>query len=859
MREAFDPASTCLPVAEVIGELKKALSSRGRAVLCAPPGGGKSTLVPPSLLGADFLRGGRILMLEPRRLAARNTSKRIAFLLKSAPGEIAGCHTRFDHIGNKDVPIDVVTEGVLLRMIQNDPALTGVGLVIFDEFHERSIDADLGLALTLESASALREDLKILVMSATLDAEKTASLLKDENDPQDVPVIVSKGKMFPVETFYRPPDPHRDLAGNVCSAVADALAKYPGDVLVFLPGEGEIRQCLKLLETMYPDRAGGLLHFHPLYGNLPPEEQDAALLPAPEKERKVILATTIAETSLTVENVRIVIDSGLMRCAVYSPASGMDHLETRRVSRASAEPRKGRAGRTAPGVCLRLWHISEERGMLPFNVPGIREADLASFALQIAQWGILPSGVKELKLPDPPPKGAMDQAWDLLFRLGAVDPASGRITPYGKELSKFALHPRLAHMVLAAEKAGKRALGCAIAALLQEKDILPKCGSSDLLLRLAALAPGGGGVPKADLDPGALHRVENILGTEFHIRKNDLKKEEIFSSSPGTLLACAYPDRIGRKLPGKKEVLLANGKSCFLPENDPLSRAEFLSVAVAEGLASVPKIRLAAALDISGIPESWKKTVYETFWNSTNKNIEAWEVVRIGSLALSRKKIPASSEKIPMEQRQETLFKGLRLHGAGVLPWSEKQLSVMKRSSFLHKYTGEPFPELSPETLLDDLETWLAPFLNASVNSVSALSGEILANAFDSLFDHTLKHSLEKLAPERIEVPTSSKIKVDYEQDPPHLAVRLQELFGMMETPAVAGGKVRVVMEILSPAMRPIQVTSDLAGFWKSSYFLVRKEMRGRYPKHDWPEDPLSAVPHRGVRRPSPPPDRKEK
>ncbi|MBP5183400.1 MAG: ATP-dependent helicase HrpB, partial [Lentisphaeria bacterium] len=564
MREAFDPASTCLPVAEVIGELENALTSKGRAVLCAPPGGGKSTLVPPSLLGKDFLHGGRILMLEPRRLAARNTSKRIAFLLKSAPGEIVGCHTRFDHIGNRDVPIDVVTEGVLLRMIQNDPALTGVGLVIFDEFHERSIEADLGLALTLESASALREDLKILVMSATLDAEKTASLLKDENDSGNVPVIVSQGKMFPVETFYSPPDPRRDLAGNVCSAVADALGNFSGDILVFLPGEGEIRQCLKRLETTYPDRANGLLHFHPLYGNLPPEEQDAAFRPAPEKERKVILATSIAETSLTVENVRIVIDSGLMRCAVYSPASGMDHLETRRVSRASADQRRGRAGRTAPGVCFRLWHISEERGMLPFNVPGIREADLASFALQIAQWGILPSGVNELKLLDPPPKGAMEQAWSLLFQLGAVDPESGRITPYGKELSKYALHPRLAHMVLAAEKAGKRPLGCAIAALLQEKDILPKCASADLLRRLEALLPGGGGVPGRDTDSGALHRVENILANEFHIRKNGLKKEEIFSSAPGKLLAFAYPDRIGRRNGKNNEVLLANGKSCLL-------------------------------------------------------------------------------------------------------------------------------------------------------------------------------------------------------------------------------------------------------------------------------------------------------
>ena len=739
-------------------------------------------------------------------------------------------------------------------MLQTDPALSGVGLVIFDEFHERSIDADLGLALALESAAFLRDDLYILVMSATLDAEKIAGLLKDEDEKEDVPVIISRGKMFPVETLYQVPDPHKDLTENVCSAIIKALNTFSGDILVFLPGEGEIRNCLRQLEKMFPDREKLHLLLYPLYGNLPPEEQDAALQKAPEKWRKVILATTVAETSLTVEGVRVVIDSGLMRCAVYSPGSGMDHLETKKVSRASAEQRRGRAGRMEEGVCIRLWHVSEERGMLPYNIPGMLQADLTSFALQIARWGVLPAQIKDLKLLDMPPTGAMEQAWELLKDIEAVDKTNGRITSYGKLLADYPLHPRLAHMVQCGEKSHKKALACTIAAIVQEKDLFIHPESADLNTRLEFLASymcHKGTSLQKNTDQTVLSRICNILKNDFHIHGNDLNKEDIYSGCAGKLLACAYPDRIGRKIPDKKNTyILSDGKNCFMPEEDPMNRDGFLCVASAEGLSAVPRIRLAASLEEKDIPENLKKRSVETFWNSSGKNIDAFETIRIGSLAISRKKIPANSDKITREQRQETLFKGLRSHGAGVLPWSERELSIMKRSSFLHKYMGETFPELSPETLLDTLEDWLTPFLTSSVNSVSALSGNILANAFDSLFDYSLKSQLEHLAPERLIVPTGSKIKVDYDSDPPHLAVKLQELFGLMDTPSVAGGRVKIVMEILSPAMRPIQVTSDLAGFWKSSYFLVRKEMRGRYPKHDWPEDPLKAVAHRGVRKP---------
>lgn len=846
----FDPVKTHLPVAEVIEELKTALSRKGRAVLCAPPGGGKSTLVPPALLGAEFLGAKKIILLEPRRLAARNTAKRIAQLLQTPLGEIVGCHTRFDHIGNKDVPIDVVTEGVLLRMLQLDPALSDVGLVIFDEFHERSLDADLGLALALESAAFLREDLSILVMSATLDAEKVASLLKkEEENNNDVPIIVSKGRMFPVETIYRPNDPAKNLAENVCSAVTDALNSYCGDILVFLPGEGEIRQILQQLEKMYPEREKQHLLLYPLYGNLPPEEQDAALMKGPENYRKVILATPVAETSLTVEGVRIVIDSGLMRCAVYSPGTGMNKLETRKISRASADQRRGRAGRLDSGVCVRLWHISEERGMLPFHIPEILQADLSTFTLQIANWGVNPARMQDLKLLDMPPEGTMKHSLELLAQLGAMEKTNGRITAYGKLLLDHPLHPRLAHMVKMGEKFHKKSLACFIAALVQEKDIFYDAESMDLLPRLEYLAKI---VPKRkNTDENALFRIKNILKNDFHITEKELKKEDIYSGFPGILLACAFPDRIGRKVAETENIyLLANGKRCCLSVNDHLCKEEFLCVASAEGLSDVPKIRLAAPLEKKNIPPELKKDSIETFWNSTTKAIDAYETVKVGSMTLEKRKIRANSEKISMEQRKETLFKGLRLHGAGVLPWSERELSIMKRSSFLHKYMDKKFPLLSIESLLENMEEWLEPFINSSINSASSLQGDILANAFDSLFDYTLKSELDKFAPERISVPTGSKIKVDYESDPPHLAVRLQELFGLMDTPVIAGGRVKIVMEILSPAMRPIQITSDLATFWKSSYFLVRKEMRGRYPKHDWPEDPLSAVAHRGVRKP---------
>ena len=398
---------------------------------------------------------------------------------------------------------------------------------------------------------------------------------------------------------------------------------------------------------------------------------------------------------------------------------------------------------------------------------------------------------------------------------------------------------------------GKKALACALAALLQEKDILITQESCDMALRLQVLAATGNSARGMKTDHGAVFRVKNILKNEFHIRENELNKEDIFSDYPGRLLVCAYPDRIGkRQEKGKNEYLLANGKSCKLPEGDLLNKEEYLCIVSAGGLAETPYIRLAAVFNEKYIPENLKETTVETLWNSANKAVDAYEITRIGSLAVTRKKIPANSEKISMKQRQETLFKGLRLHGAGVLPWSERELSIMKRSSFLHKYMGEDFPALSPEKLLDTMEEWLEPYLTSACNNVSALSGNVLAAAFDSLFDYNLMSELNRLAPERITVPTLSKIKVDYESDPPHLAVKLQELFGLMDTPCVAGGRVKIVMEILSPAMRPIQVTSDLAGFWKSSYFLVRKEMRGRYPKHDWPEDPIHAVAHRGVRKP---------
>ena len=830
---------TGLPVESVLEELENALRQHRNAVLCAEPGAGKSTLVPPALLDSAFLAGKKILMLEPRRIAASGAAKRIAFLLGEKVGERAGYRTRFGSAVSAKTRIEVITEGILTRMIQDDPELNGIGMIVFDEFHERSLHADLGLALALDVQSALRPNLRILVMSATLDTERIRNLLGP-----DTPVIASEGKVFPVETLYRPPeDRSRPLEKNIVCATAYALNHHPGDVLVFLPGEGEIRRTIAELENTFPDAAGQKLLFLPLYGNLPEKEQDRALEAAPEGFRKLILATPVAESSITGPGVRIVIDSGWMRVPRFSPATAMNKLETVRIPLASADQRRGRAARTGPGLCIRLWNRTEENSFAPFGAPEILETDLAPLALELAQWGVTPDTADTLHWLDPPPQAKLLQAFELLRNLGAAD-AGNRITPHGRTLLRRPMHPRLAHLISEAEKLQMQALGCSIAAILSERDFLRADPNSDLNERLEFLRTGNECPLHNRIDRAALQRVRAIFR---QLISGNFSAGQLRYS--GILAAKAYPDRIARsRTLHSGEYTLSNGVTARLRPEDDMRKHEYLCAPAVEGSGPVPTIFLSAELAAEDLKKYFPellKTAVSPQWNRGVMSV--WRELRLGSLVLERRQLPAETPELDPELRIRTFLDGIRKQP---LPWSEHEQFCLLRLEFLHRALGgEEWPDCTPEHLSETLEEWLAPFLTPKHTTLESLRGETLAAAFQNLIGPTRLRQLEKLAPERIEVPSGSKIKIDYSHDPPLLPVRLQEVFGMTRTPMLAGGIVPLVMNLLSPAMRTVQITSDLAGFWANSYFLVRKEMRGRYPKHDWPENPLEAPPHRGSLR----------
>ncbi len=831
---------TGLPVENILDELEEVLRTRSAAVLCADPGAGKSTVVPPSLLDAPFLEGRKILMLEPWRIAAVGAAKRIAHLLGEKAGQTAGYRTRFGSEAGPSTRIEVITEGILTRMIQKDPELPGVKLLIFDEFHERSLQADLGLALALDVRNALRDDLKILVMSATLDAQRTARLLGD------APVVKSEGRVFPVETLHRPPDGRGfHLEKIIASNVAFALNRHPGDILVFLPGEFEIRMAIEELRKVFPDAGTQKLLFLPLYGNLPEREQELALTEAEKPFRKVILSTPVAESSVTVPGVRIVIDSGWMRVPRFSPANAMNKLETVRVSLASADQRRGRAARTGPGLCIRLWSLAEERAFPSFGTPEILEADLASFCLELAGWGLRPDTVSTLRWLDEPPRAKVDQAFSLLAELDAVTPGAFRLTKHGERLLEYPMHPRLAHMIACAESLHAAPLGCALAAILSERDFLRAASDSDLKRRLPFLLPDA---PESGegIDRNALRRVKTVFR---QLSRNPLSPRDF--DLCGVLLGKAYPDRIAKaRVPHSGEYTLSNGVQAKLLSADDMRMYEYLCAPLVEGAGAVPTIFLSAELTPDAIEKHFRKLISEevsAVWNDESKSLTVSRIKRLGSLVLSQKNLPAHTPDLPGEARLKVLLDGIR---KCPLPWSARELSLMRRISFLHRVLGDEWPDLSPETLSATLEEWLAPFLTERHTSLESLRGRTLADAFDALVGHGRRMKLDALAPERITVPSGSSIKVDYEFDPPRLSVRLQEVFGMTETPKLAGGRIPLVMDLLSPAMRTVQITADLAHFWTDSYFLVRKDMRGRYPKHDWPENPLEALPHRGSKKP---------
>ena len=832
---------TGLPVEGILTELEAALRNHPNAILCAAPGAGKSTLVPPALMDSEFLCGKKILMLEPRRIAATGAARRIAAMLGEKPGGRAGYRTRFGSAVSSETKIEVITEGILTRMIQEDPELNGIGMIVFDEFHERSLHADLGLALALDVQNALREDLRILIMSATLDTGKLRNLLGTET-----PLIVSEGRTYPVETLYRPPeDRARPLEKVIASAAAFALNRHPGDLLIFLPGEGEIRRTVAELEKTFPDAAAQKLLFLPLYGSLPEKEQDKALEPPPEGFRKIIVSTPVAESSITIPGVRIVIDSGWRRIPRFSPATAMNTLETVRIPLSSADQRRGRAARTGPGLCIRLWNRAEENGFAPFGTPEILETDLAPCALELAQWGLTPDTASSLRWMDPPPRARLMQAFELLHSLGAVD-AQYKISQHGKTLLKRPMHPRLGHMISQAEKHHVPELGCAIAAILSEQDFLRNSPHSDLRERLEYLLPGGV-QSTGSIDRGTLQR---IRAAYRQLTSRNFTREQMLTFS-GILPAKAYPDRIARKRGrNSADYILSNGVAARLRPDDDMRRHEFLCTPVVEGTGVMPTIFLSAELTLKELKDFFADLIENTVTPQWNDGVlTVWQEQRIGSLTLERKPLPPDTAELDPKLRIQTFLNGIRKLP---LPWSEHEQSCLQRLAFLHRALGDEWPDFSEEKLADTLEEWLAPFLTGKNTTLESLRGNTLAAAFQNLIGPARLRQLDQLAPERIEVPSGSKIKIDYSHDPPLLPVRLQEVFGMTHTPLLAGGRIPLVMNLLSPAMRTVQITSDLAYFWANSYFLVRKEMRGRYPKHDWPENPLEAPPHRGSLRRKP-------
>ncbi len=827
-----------LPVDEVLSALRAALAAHPTVLLQAPPGAGKTTRVPLALLAENWLAGQKILILEPRRLAARLACARMAETLGEKLGEQVGYRIRLERRVSPATRIEVLTEGILTRRLQQDPLLEGVGLIIFDEYHERGLHADLALALCRDIQAGLREDLRLLLMSATLDTRALAEFLGQP------PVIESEGRAWPVDIRYRPlRDTH--IARAASAALPAILEETEGDVLVFLPGGGEIRQCARLLEDKLDPARHAVL---PLHGDLPKAQQDRALAPLSGK-RKLVLATTVAETSLTIEGIQVVVDSGWTRRPSFDPRSGLSRLETRRVSQAQAVQRAGRAGRLGPGICYRLWPAHEFERLAPRTPPEILNADLAPLRLELALWG----EAGALAWPDPPPAGALAQATGLLQRLGALDSAE-RVTPLGRRMAAWPLHPRLAGLLCRAEDMGRGALGCDLAALLSERDILrgPE-RRADLGLRLELLrrfrqdgrdaARAGGG------DPNACAAVERIAGELRRRLTQRGEEQEPDDQALGLLLAFAYPERLAQCRPeGRERYRLANGRGAALLRDDPLVGQPWLVAAHLDAGQREARIYLAApvsrqALETHpGIPLQTRERVA---WDAENRAVIARREQCLGELVLNA----APLEPIPEAERLAALLAGLRQAGLDALPWTPALRQWQARVMCLRAWQPEAgWPAVDDARLLADLEQWLAPWL-VGITRLEHLARLDFAGILQALLDWPRQRELDRLAPTHLQVPSGSRISLDYRpSQPPVLAARLQEMFGLAETPTVADGQVRVMLHLLSPARRPVQVTQDLASFWQRGYQEVKKELKGRYPKHYWPDDPWQATPTRRVR-----------
>lgn len=815
----FDPFKIELPVRETIPALRQYLQDGNTVLLSAPPGAGKSTLLPLALLEESWLSGKKIILLEPRRLAARGVAMRMAELLGEEAGQTVGYRIRFETRISKVTRLEVVTEGILTRMLQSDQALEDVGLIIFDEFHERSLHADLALALCRESQSILRPDLRLLIMSATLQLERLQQLLQ-------CPVVTSDGKLFPVEIRYTN-DADDKLLPELCARLClDALQKNDGDCLVFLPGEGEIRRTAELLES-----AVGSTLVCPLYGQLNFNEQLRALFPDKNGRRKIVLATSIAETSLTIEGIRIVIDSGFSRMQRFDPASGLSKLDTVRVSKDTADQRAGRAGRLSAGVCYRMWTAATQGRLQEHRIPEILEADLCNLVLELAQWGI--KDALDLQWLSPPPFAAVSQAKEALENIGAI--TDGKITSHGKALQQLPCHPRIAHLLILAKEQQSQALACDLAAVLEERDPLGKEAGADISIRIEQLRTQRG---RHSLGR-KFSRIEKVSENYRRMLKIEVENNPFDPHDCGLLLAFAFPERIAAARPGNNaQFQLANGKIAALGHQDDLAHESFLSVAQMDLRSGLGKIFLAAPLNPKDLLPLVKEQ-QQVIWDNRKGSIVATKDLRIGSIVLQSKPIAQPDKDLVLS----ALSKAIEQDGEVLLNFDDHMQQLQNRLLSLRQWNPDDnWPDVSTEALLKNRD-WLLPYLEGLKRAEELKKVDLSEALFHSLtFDQ--QKQLDKLAPAKIDVPSGSRIKLEYFAHGaiPVLSVRLQEVFGLSDTPVLNNGKVKVLMHLLSPGYKPVQVTTDLKSFWNNLYFEVRNELRRRYPKHSWPDDPWTAA-----------------
>lgn len=814
----------------LLPELIAQLKAHPRLILEAPPGSGKTTQVPLALLREPAFFQGKILMLEPRRLAARSAAQYMARLIGESVGQQIGYRVRLDTCIGPNTRLEIVTEGVLTRLLQADQALSDYSVVIFDEFHERSLASDLGLALAHQAQNLLRDDLKLLIMSATLNSERLSQHF-------GAPVLQTQGRSYPVTLSYAPPPANVYGLRHIEQQVLQTLAQFSGSLLVFLPGQAEIRRLANALESRLPPDVS----LAPLYGNLSHQQQDQAIQAAPVGQRKVVLATNLAETSLTIEGIAIVIDSGLERAPRFDPVSGMTELVTRQISQASARQRAGRAGRQAAGACIRLWHASDSARMLAETPPEMLEADLAGLALELALWGSQPD---ELSWLDPPPAQAWQHAQHILQSLNAID-STGRISEHGRQLVRLPLHPRLAHLLIQAQTAGYAQVGLAVAALLNERDPLAgQTRESDLILRIQALS-GQRNAPANRISPLKKSMQQLADRLKLPLKLNELRQPQQLEQV-GWVLALAYPERIAQRRPGgPARFLLANGRGAVLEESDALASSEFLAIAHLDGNPRESKIFLAATLSreqVEQLTRDQQSESTQVTFDMQHGRVKALWQKSYQALILDQKPIQNPGPELIVE----ALLQGLQ-QNPEQWPWTPELKQWVARADLVAQHDSS-WPRMDQKHLNQDLAEWLAPFLTG-ISKLSAIKAQHLQQGLEYRLGYQRVTALQERVPSHLEVPSGSQIRLDYSQGPePILAARIQELFGLLQTPKVLDQQVPVLIHLLSPARRPVQVTRDLHSFWSETYPEVKKELKGRYPKHFWPDDPFAAQAIQGIR-----------